>query len=168
MIEFRPLKFDDDFTGLISLSRQFFKEYESNHQEFFKVNNLHDEDVVNYFTSFCGYASRKAFIALDGALTVGYITVYVKEQADFWLITKVGEISGLMVQIDYRQHGIATELFTRALEFFKAKGLKYYTVYTAHENQGAIDFYRKNGLIPLYTTMIGKIIDLSGQEDEVR
>jgi hypothetical protein len=44
-------------------------------------------------------------------------------------------------------------------DFFQAKGVKYCTVFTATENQGALSFYRQNGFVPLYTTMIGEIIE---------
>lgn len=36
MIEVRELKHSDDFTALIALSREFFREYESHHEIFFR------------------------------------------------------------------------------------------------------------------------------------
>ena len=62
-----------------------------------------------------------------------------------------------MVQKEYLHRGIANKLLAKAKEFFASNGLKYYTVFTAIENQGAIDFYQQNGLEPLYSTMIGEI-----------
>jgi ribosomal protein S18 acetylase RimI-like enzyme len=85
---------------------------------------------------------------------VGYITVYIKKQEHYWQIKNVGEISGLMVQKEYRRRGIANSLLEEAKIFFEAESLKYYTVFTAVENKGAIDFYRNNGLTSLTTTMI--------------
>jgi len=61
-----------------------------------------------------------------------------------------------MVQKEYRNQGIAEKLLAMAKAFFTDHRLKYYTVYTAVANQGALNFYRKNGLVPLYTTMIGE------------
>lgn len=157
MIDIRSLNKDDKFDDLILLSREFFDEYETHHKDFFKIDNLKDEHIVGYFTFFRNSEFREAFIAVDDAQIVGYITVYVKEQADYWQVKRVGEISGLMVRKDYRRRGIASRLFVAAKEFFVSQGLKYYTVYTAVENQGAIDFYQQNGLAPLYSTMIGEI-----------
>jgi ribosomal protein S18 acetylase RimI-like enzyme len=159
MTEIRELNNDDDFSDLIILSREFFQEYKSHHKEFFKIGQLKDDDIISYFSSFCGGDSRKAFIAVEGKRTVAYVTVYVKEQAGYWQIKKVGEISGLMVQKDYRHTGIAKRLLASARHFFEAEALKYFTVYTAVENLAAIDFYRKNGLVPLYTTLIGETCD---------
>ena len=157
MIEVRFLNEEDSFNDLISLSREFFLEYEAHHKDFFKIDKLQDENVVGYFTSFRDTDFREAFIAVDGARIVGYITVYVKDQADYWQVKRVGDISGLMVQKEYRHRGIANKLLAKAKEFFASNGLKYYTVFTAVENQGAIDFYQQNGLEPLYSTMIGEI-----------
>jgi ribosomal protein S18 acetylase RimI-like enzyme len=120
VIEIRSLNKDDNLDGLISLSREFFREYETHHKYFFRIDNLSDENVVGYFSSFCGSESRKAFIAIDGKQIVGYITVYVKDQADYWQIKKVGDISGLMVQREYRHRGIASRLLAKAKEFFES------------------------------------------------
>jgi ribosomal protein S18 acetylase RimI-like enzyme len=157
MIKIRLLNRKDDFNDLISLSQEFFHEYEAHHKDFFKIQMLQPEDVLSYFSSFCGQSSRKAFIAIDAGRTVGYITLYVNERADYWYITRVGEISGLMIHKDYRHQGIAEKLMEQAIQFFKDKQLDYYTVFTAVANHGAIDFYRRMGLVPLYTTMIGEI-----------
>src|SRR5512139_661494 len=107
MVEIRALNIEDDFTDLVSLSRSFFREYESHHKEFFKIDELKDDDINIYFSSFCLNPSRAAYIAVEGAQIIGYITVYVKDQEDFWRIKKVGEISGLMVDKKYRQRGTA-------------------------------------------------------------
>ena len=117
MIETRSLNKDDNFDDLISLSREFFREYEAYHKDFFKIDNLKDENIVGYFTSFRDNEFREAFIAVDDERIVGYITVYVKDQADYWQVKRVGDISGLMVQKEYRRRGIATRLWAKAKEF---------------------------------------------------
>ena len=157
MIEIRKLSNEDNFKNLIYLSREFFQEYQAHHKDFFALDELKDEHIINYFSSFCDRTTRQAFIALDEGRIVGYITVYVKEQADYWQVKRLGEISGLMVQKEHRQQGIGRRLLDRAKDFFAAQGVKYYTVYTAVENRAALDFYRQNGLAPLYTTMVGEI-----------
>jgi len=155
MISIRLLTRSDDFTDLIALSREFFKEYETYQKDFFKINELNAQDIIHYFNSFCEQESRMAFIALDGDRIIGYITVYVKEQANYWRFNKIGEISGLMVNMQYRKLGIGKNLLKEAIAFFSAQKLIYFTVYTAVANQAGLDFYQKNGLVPLYTTFIG-------------
>ena len=161
MIEIRSLTKDDNLDDLISLSREFFDEYQVHHKDFFKIDNLKDEHIIGYFTFFRDSEFREVFIAVDGKRIVGYITVYVKDQADYWQVKRVGDISGLMVQKEFRHKGIANKLLAKAKEFFAFQDLKYYTVFTAVENRGAIDFYRQNCLVPLYSTMIGEIQDLA-------
>ena len=157
MVEIRLLTLEDDCKDLVILSRAFFHEYESHHEDFFKLDRLEESDITSYFSSFCRTDSRKAYIAVDGNRMVGYITVYVKDQTSYWQVKQVGEISGLMLQEEYRHQGLARRLLQESIKFFKAHGLSYYTVYTAVENQVAIDFYQENGLVPLYTTMIGEV-----------
>lgn len=156
MIFIRSLNQNDDYFDLITLSREFFEEYEAHHKDFFKIEHLQDQDIYQYFLSFCGEETRKAYIAVDGAQIIGYITAYVKNQADFWYFNKIGEISGLMVKQTHRKQGVAKLLLDKAIQFFRSHGLIYYTVYTAVANQTGLDFYRKNGLVPLYTTLIGE------------
>jgi ribosomal protein S18 acetylase RimI-like enzyme len=156
MIKIRALQQNDDFTDLITLSRHFFEEYDAHHADFFKIAKLKDEDVIRYFTSFCGHVSRKAYIAMDSKRIVGYITAYVKDRADYWWFKRVGEISGFMVQQEYRHQGIGQRLLAEVQAFFAAENLKYYMAYTAVANQAGLDFYQKNGLISLYTTLLGK------------
>jgi ribosomal protein S18 acetylase RimI-like enzyme len=157
MIEIRSLTADDPFDDLISLSREFFQEYQPHHKEFQQIEDLRDKHVISYFSSFCNSETRQAFIALADGQIVGYITVYVKDQADYWQVKRVGEISGLMVQEDYRRLGIGKQFIAQAKEFFAARGVNYYTVYTAVGNQAALGFYRQNGITPLYITMIGEV-----------
>ena len=147
----------DKFDDLISLSRDFFEEYQSHHAAFFEIDTLRDSDIVAYFTESMGSDDGATFHALIEGKIVGYITVNVRTQASFWKIKKIGGISGLMVEKGYRRRGIGRLLLARARDFFEEKGASYYTVYTAAGNQGALAFYRQSGMSPLYTTMIGQV-----------
>ncbi len=157
MISIHTLTKSDNFADLIVLSRQFFQEYEAHHEDFFQIDQLTDHDLMDYFSAFCEQETRRAFIALDGERIVGYITVYIRDQEEYWRIKKLGEISGLMVGPEYRRQGVAHKLLETARIFFKSMDVKYYTVYTAVENRGGIDFYLHHGLEPLYTTLLGAI-----------
>jgi len=159
MTEIRSLRKDDKLNDLISLSREFFEEYESHHENFFKIDRLSDSDIVDYFSQWIDDEDGETFIALTGGRIVGYITVYVRTQPIYWKIKKVGDISGLMVQKAYRRRGIAGQLLAKARAFFEKKAVRYFTVYTAIGNRGALEFYERSGLLPLYTTMIGVVMD---------
>ncbi len=155
MIHIRALRQEDDFRDLIALSRDFFQGYEAYHEEFFKIEQLDDNQIVGYFSRWLNDENGSTFIALAENRIVGYITVYVREQATFWKVKKVGDISGLMVHKDYRRRGIAGQLLARAKAFFAEHGVKYFTLFTAVENKEAIAFYERNGLVSLHTTLIG-------------
>jgi len=157
MIMIRPLQKDDDLKDLIALSREFFKEYESHHSDFFEIDKLLDRDVIDYFSRWLADDDGETFIALDGDKIVGYITVYAHDQASYWQVRRVGHISGLMVHRPYRQQGIASQLLAKAKEFLIEKEVWHITVFTAVENQVGINFYQQNGLVPLYTTFLGTI-----------
>lgn len=157
MIAIRVLNKNDYFDDLLQLSREFFMEYEAYHPYFFKIDHLTDDDVKIYFLSFCDHETRKVFIAIESGKIIGYLTAYIKEQASYWQIKEVGEISGLMVQQNHRRQGIAERLMNEAEAFFTFHGVNCYTTYTSINNQGALNFYNQMGMTSLYLTMIGEI-----------
>jgi len=156
LIEIRTLRPEDSIDDLVTLSRDFFQEYEAHHPVFFKIEDLKDEQVRAYFARFTQDDDYKAFIALDGERIIGNINVYIKEQAEYWTVKQLGAISGLMVAESHRRSGIGGQMLERAIDFFAEKGVRYYSVYTATANQGAIDFYLSNGMAPLHTTLLGE------------
>src|SRR5512146_458463 len=131
MIHIRALRREDDFHDLIALSRDFFQEYEAYHEDFFQIEQLDDSSVIDYFSRWLNDENGRTFIALVENRIAGYITVYVREQAPFWKVKKVGDISGLMVHKDFRRQGIAGQLLARARAFFAGHGVKYFTLFTA-------------------------------------
>ena len=157
MMEIRKLKSDDNFDELVLLSTEFFKEYESYHDYFFEIDELLKEHIIGYFTRWIDDDNGDTYIAIVNGEIVGYITIYVRKQADYMMVKKTGEISGLMIKKAHRHTGIAEKLFNASMEFFKKKEVKYFTLFTAIENQGALAFYKKQGMKPLDTTLIGEI-----------
>lgn len=157
MVEIRPLRPADSLDELIALSRAFFAEYESHHPAFFQIDDLRDEHVANRFTSWLEDEDKETFIAVSDGRIVGYINIYVQDQAPFWQVKRIGHISGLMVALAYRRRGIAGQLLAAAQTFFRQKGVRYFTVYTAVANHPAIQFYEKSGMVPLHTTFLGDL-----------
>lgn len=164
MAVIRTLRQDENFDALVELSRQFFEEYEAHHAEFFDIDQLNADDVVSYFLRFAEAENAAAFVACVDDQIVGYITVYVRSQADYWKFKQVGDISGLMVHKDYRRTGIGSQLMKAAAAFFREKEVKYYTLFTSVANQSALDFYAQVGLVPLYVTLINDPGNGRGEE----
>jgi len=152
----KELDLNDNFTELLELSKEFFYEYEKNH-ELFKIDAINESDIINYFTDFIGNDRKIAYIAIYEKKIVGYISLYYKDQPDYWTVKKIGDISGLMVDKNFRQNGIGKKLIMKAIEYFKQKGIEYYTIFTSVNNIKGISFYEKCGLKPLHTVLYGKI-----------
>jgi ribosomal protein S18 acetylase RimI-like enzyme len=159
MITVQKLQKSNDLKDLFALSKQFFEEYELHHDEFFKIDELHEKNIAEYFNRFISTDNATAFGAFEESHVVGYITLYIQLQAEYWQIKQVGCISGLMVHKDFRRRGIGKSLLIEAIHYFEEKGIPYLTVYTAASNQAAIEFYARNGMTPLYTTMVYKVGD---------
>lgn len=156
-MEIRELKKEDDLKALVQLSRDFFYEYESNHPYFFKIDKIEEADIISYFCRFIDNDDRKAFVAVEAGDIIGYITVLIQEQSGYWMIKKVGHISGLMVQKNHRRKGIGRKLLQSAVEYFRENGVKQYTLFTSVNNKSGIEFYQKCGLEKLFTTLMGEV-----------
>lgn len=97
MIQIRCLSEKDNLDDLIRLSKEFFKEYDMHHPDFFKISKIKDNDVKIYFKKTLGNAAEKTVVALDKDKIVAYITFYIKERLPMYKLKRVGHISGLMV-----------------------------------------------------------------------
>jgi ribosomal protein S18 acetylase RimI-like enzyme len=155
MTTIRRLRPEDDLADLIALSRDFFEEYAAHH-EFFRIDQLLDEDILGFFSRSLDSDESATFVAELEGRTVGYITVSVRPQPTFWRVKEYGAISGLMVHRDHRSQGLAGRLLAEAMAFFQQKGVRFYTAYTAAANQPAIDLYRQRGMVPLAVTLLGE------------
>lgn len=156
MTDIRTLRKGDNLDDLIALSRDFFEEYEVHHEDFFKIDRLCENDIVDFFSRSIDSDDGTTFIAIENGRTVGYITISVRTRPSFYKIKRVGAISGLMIRKGYRRRGIATQLLKQAMAFFKNRSANYFTVYTAIDNEIAMKFYEKNVMIPFLSNMIGQ------------
>jgi ribosomal protein S18 acetylase RimI-like enzyme len=156
MITIKRLQLKDDLGDLVALSRAFFGEYEAHHRAFFRIDELRDNDVIDFFSRTLGSDDGATFVATVNGSIVGYVTVFVRAQPGFYKVKTVGAISGLMVHQDHRRRGIASSLLAEAMGWFREKGVEYVTVYTAVANRAAVKFYERNGMAPLHVTLIGE------------
>ncbi len=157
MITIRELQIKDDLSLVLKLCKDFFAEYSEHHDDFFDTDNLTDADISTRFLTSLKFGDSATYVAINDGNIVGYSFVAIKEQPSLYKIKKVGSISGLMVQKDQRNKGIATQLLEEAKSFFNAYGVKYYTVFTAVTNDVALKLYKRLGMKPLTSTLIGEI-----------
>jgi ribosomal protein S18 acetylase RimI-like enzyme len=156
MLSVRELRPEDDLDAVLALCKDFFAEYEQHHSAFFDTDNLKDEDISGRFLESMESEDSATFITLvDGAI-VGYASVAVREQPPFYRTQRFGALSGLMVAKDHRRKGIATRLLAEAIDYFRRRGIRYFTVYTAVANEAAVRFYEQNGMAVLHSTFIGE------------
>lgn len=156
MITVRELKPEDDLAAVLALCKDFFDEYEQHHEEFFDTDNLDDDDISGRFLESMESDSSATIIALIDDTIVGYALIAIREQPQFYKIKKVGVISGLMVAREHRRKGIATQILAEVKDYFRRRGIKYFTLYTSAVNSEALEFYRKNGLVELHATFVGE------------
>ncbi|MBN1211958.1 MAG: GNAT family N-acetyltransferase [candidate division Zixibacteria bacterium] len=155
MITIRELRTGDDLGAVLTLCKAFFAEYETHHEEFFDTDNLSDADISGRFLESLESDRSATIIALVDNEIVGYASVAVREQPRFYKIKKVGAISALMVATKYRRKGIGTRLLEEARVFFRRRGIKYFTLYTASANKSALELYKRVGLSELHTSFLG-------------
>ena len=155
MTTIRRLRAGDDVADLIGLSRGFFEEYAA-HPDFFRLDELRDEDVAAFFSRSLDSDEGVTFVAEVAGRMVGYITVFVRPQPAFWQVKRYGVVSGLMVHKEHRRQGLAGRLLKEAIGFFQGNRVRYYTAFTAVANQPAIAFYEESGMVPLTVAMLGE------------
>ena len=156
MLTIRELRSNDDLSAVLSLCRDFFAEYEIHHKEFFDLDHLTDDDISARFIDSITSEDSATLMALVDNKIVGYALLVIRDQPRFYKIKKIGAISGLMVDKNYRRRGIATKLLDKSKSFFRNRGINYYTLYTAVANQEAAEFYDKNGLTKLHYSYLGE------------
>lgn len=152
----RELQPNDDLSALLKLCKDFFAEYEENHEEFFDTDNLSDADISGRFLDSLKSDDSATIIALVDDKIVGYASMVVRDQPSFYKVKRVGAISAIMVKKDHRRMGIATQLLEEARAFFKRRGIRYFTFYTAAANQAAINLYDKLGFERLHYSFLGR------------
>ena len=155
MIEVRPLG-PDDLAQVLKLCREFFIEYQDHHPDFFDTEELRDADISGRFIDSMESDNSATLVAMVEDRIIGYALLSIRDQAPLYKIKRVGSISGLIVTKEHRRKGVAQRLLDEAKAFFNRAGVRYFTVFTALANQGAIAFYKENGLSPLHTTFIGE------------
>ena len=89
-------------------------------------------------------AKRVIYVAEDDGRIVGFIAGHLTRRYDC-----DGELQWIDIITDYRNKGIATMLLQSLFNWFRAEHAKQICVNCAPDNTIAMDFYQKNGAVPL-------------------
>ncbi|NVM67244.1 GNAT superfamily N-acetyltransferase [Mucilaginibacter sp. SG538B] len=87
---------------------------------------------------------RVIIIATDDFRVIGFVAGHLTRRYDF-----DGELQWIDTIPDYRGRGIATSLFQLLKNWFIEQGTKRICVNCASDNLVALNFYKKNGAVPL-------------------
>lgn len=147
---------NDDLRPVLALCKAFFAEYEAHHEDFFDTFELRDDQLSGRFLESITSDSSSTLVAFASDTLVAYASIKIRSQPEFYKAGRIGSISGLMVAPEFRRQGIATMLLAEARKWFRERGVKYFTVYTATANDPALQFYRRSSMQPLQTTLIGE------------
>lgn len=156
MISIQELSSEDDLPEVLALCRDFFAEYEDNHERFFDTDNLTDADISGRFLASIGSDIAVTLVARDGDRIVGYILLALRDQPRLYKVKKIGVIPALMIAEDHRRRGIGTRLLEEARVRFARHGIRYFTFYTSVANTTALRLYEKTGMTPLQTVFLGE------------
>ena len=105
-----------------------------------------------------GIRNRSLYVAKIGGLTVGYVSLRIRDMAAPGLITrKIMLVDELCVEEAVRSQGIGTEMMAEVRALAKAFGCTDLQLNVYPQNDAAISFYQKCGLMIQSITMHGKL-----------
>jgi len=85
-INIRELGAGDDLSALLKLCKAFFAEYETHHADFLDTADLRDEHLSGRFLDSITSESSRTIIALVDQNIVGYTSISVHRQPDFYQV----------------------------------------------------------------------------------
>lgn len=96
------------------------------------------------------------FVACDNENIVGYMTCWINKKHD-WDKYDTIEIGNLYVKDEYRKNGIGSKFMEIAKDICKENGIKYLELKVLNDNENALKFYQKHGMINYIITQHVKI-----------
>jgi len=97
------------------------------------------------------------FIAEINGIQAGYNLIYVKKNIPIFRLEKLSYISDLFVKKEFRGKGISSKLKTKAIEWFRKKGLSHASIAVWSDNIKAHSIYKKWGFFGYHLEMRKKI-----------
>jgi ribosomal protein S18 acetylase RimI-like enzyme len=131
----------------------------------FDANKSYDPDLdMNWPTSENGIENYKQVVSSNGNckliaevdnVPVGYL-IGGKFKYDYRKVT-YGEIQDMGVLPDFRRQGIGSKLVDEFRKWAKSKGYEKVYVNAYYDDERAVGFYKKQGLIPSDLVLIGRV-----------
>jgi len=99
------------------------------------------------------------FVAEVDNQIVGYAVCWIAKRPPYlYKVDRIGYISDVFVEEQYRRRGIGSALLGKILEWFKNKNIKYVELSVLVKNEKAIKFYEKHGF-KVYSLNLRKVMN---------
>lgn len=127
-----------------------------------KLIRLHSEIDREYYTfdeagfdrSFSEWLNNQIFtpssltlVAKDDKRIIGFLSGFVKYLFPWFNIKKVGHISFMFIDENYRRKGVGKQLINEAKAWFKNQGLSYIELYVNEGNSNGLSFWKSVGFL---------------------
>ena len=144
----------DDFFELYWISSLEHAQYNEK-LDALKSKEQCKEYIVNRQRDFLKGKDEFFFVAEDNNKIIGMITGHVakRDEAEIYVIERVGYIDELCVSPEYRNSGIGKKLMEKLLEELFKKDVEFVGLGAAYKNV-AINFYKSCGFIPESVWMV--------------
>lgn len=84
-------------------------------------------------------------VAKEDGKVIGFLSGFVKYLFPWFNIKRVGHISFMFIDEEYRRKGVGKNLLAAAKEWFSDQGLKYVELYVNERNDRGISFWKSMG-----------------------
>jgi GNAT superfamily N-acetyltransferase len=132
----------EDLETIRSLNKALFV-FDFQHDNTFNCDWPDSEESTNYFRK--RITEGSAFVSEVDGVVVGYLIGALVPSESYRKTLIKAELENTLVLEDFRGKGVGKELYGAFLEWAKSKGANRLVVVASAGNDGAIDFYRKQG-----------------------
>ena len=144
-----------DLKTVQALNNKLFQlEYDSGFDENLRLGWPLTAEGKAYFTDLI--KNKIVFLAKNKTGVIGYLAGGIAAE-DSYVTVRFGEIENIFVDEKYHKSGVGTKLVNAFKDYCLGKGVNYVKVTAYARNEGAIDFYHKNGFEISDVTLKGKI-----------
>ena len=143
MAEIREAKLED-IPQLMKLEKSLFSKW----NEFDPIDKINiewfsSEAHKKHLTDVLKDNRNKVFVSVNKDNIVGYLKAHLFCREPF--LEKVGYVSELFVEKEYRSEGLGKRLLEEAIKWFKQQELKWTTTSTHLLDSEAINFWKRRG-----------------------
>ena len=145
----------EDLKTVQTLNNKLFQlEYDCGFDENLRLGWPLTAEGEAYFTDLI--KNKIVFLAKNKTGVIGYLAGGIAAE-DSYVTVRFGEIENIFVDEKYHKSGVGTKLVNAFKDYCLGKGVNYVKVTAYARNEGAIDFYHKNGFEISDVTLKGKI-----------